>query len=507
MLNRLQINKINRSAIFILLLIVGIFNNSCIKDDLTDLNVDPNQPTYIDPALLFIYSLEQGAGNYNSDVNVEQWGMMNWCMYFAAKNGVIPGDEYVIPGSKDLIWDEQYANALINTQEALNIYADSTEYTNQIAALKIWKTFLFHRITDLWGDIPYFDALKGYEDLTYQPEYTAQKDIYLDMLTVLKTASESINETQSFFSAETDLIYQGDILKWKAFANSLRLRLATRIKYADPGKYDEEMIDLLDQDFIADNLSSALFPFNSDKKNHVYEADFTGEAEIQNNPSKFLVDFLVNTSDPRVSIFLEKTTLSAVFPWIDEYNGVPNLLEDTHAQWGNFDDNWGDISKIGNWFVRPETPGVFMSYSEVCLLKAEAALDGYFGGNAQGYYEEGIEANINFYGEFGETEHIISQTDIDTYIASVPVVSLEQIINQKWISFAFENGYEAYAEYRRTGFPSFKKFDGSDIDQSIYPNRLPYPNTEITLNRENYDIAVQNQGEDNETTKIWWDKN
>ncbi|NOQ28327.1 MAG: SusD/RagB family nutrient-binding outer membrane lipoprotein [Bacteroidales bacterium] len=502
-----NINKINRSAIFILILIVGIFNNSCIKDNLTDLNVDPNQPTYIDPALLFVYSLEQGVGNYNSDVNVEQWGMMNWCMYFASKNGVVPGDEYVIPGSKDLLWDEQYANALINTQEALNIYGDSTEYTNHIAALKIWKTFLFHRITDLWGDIPYFDALKGYQDLTYQPEYSTQQDIYLDMLTVLKTASESINETQGFFNAETDLIYQGDILKWKTFANSLRLRLAIRIKYADPEKYAQEMSDLQALDFMNDNLSSALFPFNSDKKNHVYEADFTGEAEIQNNPSKFLVDILVNTSDPRVSIFLEKSTLSAALPWFDEYKGIPNLLDDTHPEWENFDIKWGDISKIGNWFVRAETPGVFISYSEVCFLKAEAALDAYFGGNAQEYYEEGVEANIKFYGDFGETEHIISQTDIDNYIASIPTVSLEQIINQKWISFAFENGYEAYAEYRRTGFPSFKQFDGSDIDQSIYPNRLPYPNTEITLNQENYNTAIQNQGLDNETIKLWWDKN
>jgi len=503
----INIKKTSVSKLLILLLISCLVNNSCIKDDLTELNVDPNQPKYVDPALLFVHSLKEGAGNYNSDVNVEQWGLMNWCMFFAAKDGIIPGEEYVIPGSKDLFWDEQYTNALVNAQEAIYLCGDSTKYTNHIAALNIWKTFLFHRITDLWGDIPYADALKGYNHLTYQPEYSAQQDIYYDLLSVLKTASENISENQAFFDSETDLIYQGDISKWKLFANSLRLRLALRIKYAAPERYEQEMTELQNLDFISDNFSSALFPFNSDKKNHVYEADFTGEADIQNNPSKYLVDVLVNSSDPRLSIFLEKSTLSAVFPWYDEYKGIPNLLVYNDPVWNNFDSKWGDISKIGDWFLRPETPGVFISNAEVCFLKAEAALDGYFGGTAQEYYEEGIEVNIKFYGDFGENEHIIPQTDIDTYIASLPPVTLENIINQKWISFAFENGYEAYAEYRRTGYPVFKLYDDSEIDHSIFPNRLPYPNNEITLNQTNYNIAIQNQGTDNETTKIWWDKN
>jgi len=456
---------------------------------------------------LFIYSLKEGAGNYNSDVNVEQWGLMNWCMYFAAKDGIIPDEEYIIPGSKDLIWNEQYSKALVNAQEALNLYTDSSKYINQIAALNIWKTFLFHRITDLWGDIPYSDALKGYHELNYQPQYSSQQDIYYDMLTVLKNASESINENQSFFSNNIDLIYQGDVLKWKSFANSLRLRLAIRIKYTDPVRYAQEMSELQDLNLISNNFSSALFPFNSDKKNHVYEADFTGQARIQNNPSKFLVDMLVDDSDPRISIFLKKTSLSEVFPWYEEYNGVPNLLPYNDPAWNNFDSNWGDISCIGNWFVRAETPGVFMSYSEVCLLKAEAALDGYFEGIAQEYYEEGVEANIKFYGDFGESEHIIPQLDINNYIASIPTVSLEQIIKQKWISFAFENAYEAYTEYRRTGYPEFKQFDGSAIDMSIFPNRFPYPNTEVTLNQHNYNSAIQNQGPDNIATKVWWDRN
>lgn len=479
---------------------------SC-KTNLSELNINPNEPTYTEPGLLFKYSLKEGAGNYNTDVNVEQWGLMNWVMFTASKNGIIPGEEYVIPGNKDGFWNEQYVNALINTQEALNLLADSAQYVNQIAVGNIWKVFLFQRLTDLWGEIPYTEALRAYNELLFMPAYDTQEDIYYSMLLSLKEAAENINESEDFYSQDIDLIYQGDILKWKAFANSLRLRLAVRIKYVDPQKYHTVLESLQNNSLFENNSSSALFPFNSEKKNHLYEAYYSGQATVQNNPSKYLTDMLINTNDPRISIFLEKAPLSELFPWYDDYKGVPNLLPSNSPEWDNFEDDWGDISSIGNWFLRNETPGVFMSYSELCFLKAEAALDGYFSGNAQQYYEEGIEANIKFYGEYGNTEHIISQNDIDSYISGIEQVSLRSIITQKWLSFTFENGFEAFSEFRRTGFPEFTDFYNAPIDLSIYPKRLPYPNSEITLNNINYLKALERQGPDNEYTTIWWQTN
>jgi len=484
--------------------IVIIF--TACKRNLTELNVNPNEVTYVNPALLFKQSLKDGAGSYNTDVNVEQWGLMTWMMYMAPKGGHSPGEEYVIPGGKDGFWDEQFSNALVGIQETLNLYSDSVKYTNEIAIAKIWKVFLFHRMTDLWGEVPYSEALRGYDDLIYLPKYDSQQEIYFHFLDDLKASSSAIDEANPLSTPDADLIYSGDLHKWRLFANSLRLRLAINIKFIAPEKYNEVLKELEQAEFFTKNDDSAHFPFNEEKKNHLYETFFTNQGTVQNNPSKFLVDMLQQKNDPRAAVFFQKTELSLAQPWLyPEYKGVPNLLANNSETWSSYDSNWGDISKIGTWFLRAETPGVIMSYSEVCFLKSEAALDGFFPQSSDFYLKEGIKANMNFYTEYGEIEHEISEQKITNYISNLSGSTLEDIIMQKWISFAFENGFQAYSEYRRTGYPVLLNFNNTPIDNSIFPVRLPYPTSEITLNSENYNNAVSRQGTDNEFTKLWWD--
>jgi hypothetical protein len=487
-----------------------ILTSSCVKD-LADLNVNPNDQTSTNPENLFIYSLKQGVSNYNSDVTLEQWSIMNWNMYLATRGGVEPGKEYIMPSGKDAFWTEQYTQGLANIQQLINNIGNDATAKNKIAAARIWKVFLFHRLTDLWGNIPYSNALGGMNNLNFTPEYDNQKDIYYDMLKELKEAANQFDASLPFFSSNSDLIYNGDINKWKVFANSLRLRLAIRIKYADNAKYQTEINELKNADLITNNSFSALFPYNQFKKNDLYGAYFIAQAVEQNNPSKFLVDLLLNSNDPRKSVYLRTSPLSQSLPWFDKYKGVPNLVPNNSTIWDSFDPyddgSWGDISPIGSWFLRNNTPGVLISYSEVCFLKAEAALDGYWPGNAQSFYEEGVRADMDFKVTYGDTSTHISNTEIDNYINNLQPVSLEEIITQKWILFAFENGYEAYSEYRRTGFPVLKNYDGSPINNSNLPVRLSYPTSEYSYNGQNVANAIANQGADNGSTKIWWDKN
>jgi len=480
---------------------------ACVKD-LTDLNVNPNDPTSTDPNLLFTYALQQSMGNYNSDVNLEQWGLMNWTMFMAARGGIEAGKEYVIPSGKDDFWREQYSNALSNTQEIIDMAEGDPAMINMKAACIIWKINVFQLITDLWGNIPYSDALKGISGLNYSPSYDIQADIYSSMLDELKEATEMFTSEQDFFDPSSDLIYDGDIEKWKAFGNSLRLRLATRISNIDQEKYAEVLEELKEAELISSVDGSAIFPFNSVAKNHLWEVMFRGEAIVQNNPSKYLVDLLINSNDPRTPIFLEKAPLSFL-PIYDDYKGVPNLLVSNDPAWDSYnpDGDWGDISRIGNWFLRNETPGVVMSHSEVCFLKAEAALNGLWKGSAAAFVAEGIRSNARFFNDYGDGSQNIDEDDIENYIANIGETDLEQIITQKWITFIFENGYEAYSEYRRTGYPVLKDFNDDPIDINLFPNRLIYPYSEYTLNRENYNSAVSDQGDDDEFTRIWWDVN
>jgi hypothetical protein len=267
----------------------------------------------------------------------------------------------------------------------------------------------------------------------------------------------------------------------------------------------------MDKPLISDNTQSAIFPFNTVVKNHVWETMFRNESTNQNNPSKFFVDLVVSRNDPRSKIYFEKAPLSFI-PFIPRYKGVPNLLPNNHEAWNNYNLNaslgisgeWGDICKIGPWFLSNNTPGVFMSYAEVCFLKAEAALNGLWPGSADDFLAQGVRANMDFYNLWATDEQLISNGEMLEYIGNLPAATLEEIITQKWLSFAYEQGYEAYAEYRRTGFPVLKDFFGNPVNAAAFPCRLPYPNSEFTLNRANYNQAVEHQGPDNATTRIWW---
>lgn len=247
-----------KKLIHIVPLIVILTFSSC-KKDLTSLNKNPNESTWTEPSYLFKQSLKDGAGSYNSDVNVEQWALMNWSMYLATRGGITEGDEYLIPSGKDALWSEQYTNALMSVQQTINLCQDSLKYINLKSAARIWKVFLFHRLTDLWGEIPYTEALKGYNDLNYAPKYNTQKEIYYSMLKELAESVDAFDNNITFDHAENDLIYSGDINLWKGFANALRLRLATHIKYVDTEKYNLEISSLQNQILIENNSQSALF--------------------------------------------------------------------------------------------------------------------------------------------------------------------------------------------------------------------------------------------------------
>ena len=486
------------------ILMVLLLGSGC-KKNLTELNVNPNDPLTTNPGYLLRYALQQGMGNYNSDVTVQQWSVENWVMFMASRGGPEPGKEYIMPSGKDALWTEQYSQALSNTQAIINLIGDDPERVNLLAVAQIWKVYLFQRITDLWGDMPYSEALEGITELNFTPVYDPQQQIYMDMLSSLKSAVALFDLQKPFYQPDADLIYQGDINHWIAFANSLRLRLATHINVVDPETYRSELQDLASKPLISSNGESAIFPYNSVVKTPLYETMYRGESVVQNNPSKFLCDLLVQSNDPRTRLILEKAPLSFL-PVFPPYNGVPNLVPDNDPVWNNYnkDGDWGDISRIGSWYLRDATPGVIMSYAEVCFLKAEGALRGAFPGDADALMKEGIRADIEFYRDFGTDGYAIGSDTVETYLAALPPTDLEAIITQKWISFVFENGYEAWGDYRRTGYPVLLHYDGSPVDRSSVPARLTYPYREYTLNQANYNAAIANQGPDNEWTRVWW---
>ena len=486
------------------LFFAGIFfllSTSACKKSMDELNVNPNSPTTTNPDYLFTYSVVKGMNSYITNANVHYWLMMNWNMYFANLGGVDAGKEYDSNDGKDAFWTEHYAQALMNAREVQRLTAGNNYLINKNSIARIWQVYLFSQLTDLFGDIPYSQALQGATGLNFTPAYDRQQNIYPALINELKQATAAMDPSQALFPTNADPIYQGNITKWANFANSLRLRLAMRLSVVNPTKAQQEIADLQPAAFISTNSENAIFRYNGEIRNPLYDLIQSGQSGGRTYPSKFLIDKLKSTNDPRIGVFAQ-VTIESIIIGIPDYEGVPNLVPSNSSIWGNYNTDASDVSKIGTWFLKQDAPGVLMCAAEVNFLKAEAALNGWWSGNAQQLYEDGVTANIQSYTGSG-----ISAGQTTNYIASLPAVNQENILTQKWISFTFQNGYEAYAEYRRTGFPVYTDYSGNPINTNVFPNRLTYPPTEGNLNSANYNAALTNQGADVAATKVWWDGN
>lgn len=483
---------------------------SCVKD-FEVLNTDPNNTQDVDPELLLKYSLKHGMSNFLTASHLEYNGLHQYMMYFATRGGIEPGNEYEQPSGADGFWRETYVDVANNTQQVINI----TDNDQLKAIAMIWKIYQMQGITDLYGDVPYSEAFKGNPELEFSPAYDRQEEIYHSFVVDLKKAVQLLEHGNGTISAEADLIYSGNTENWIRFAHSLLLRCAIRVNQVDADFSGEIITYLHDKRLIESNDQNATFQFNSVSQKPLYYA-----AEVQYeqgeqyiNPGKYLVDLLVNSEDPRKRILFNKATLSDDYPFIDEYRGVPNLLPYSNDEWDNYNldaqlgdelGQYGDVSRVGNWCTSNTRPTSLLSYAEVCFLKAEAALSGLWSGNAMDLLKEGITAHFNEINFYATDEQEITQQEINAYLQNIQEATLEEIITQKYIIFAYENVFEAYADFRRTGYPILKDYYEEPINTDIFPKRLKYPYSEYSLNKDNYEEAVSMQGADTQETKLWW---
>ncbi len=332
------------------------------------------------------------------------------------------------------------------------------------------------------GDAPYSEALSGNPNLEFTPVYDQQEKIYAQLFEDLATAEAAFDEGMPFYNASSDLLFGGDVNKWKRFANALRFRLAMRVSAANPSLSQQQLEDINPEILINEELQTAAFQFNSVFNKPLYEAAVIRyqEGEQYINPSKFLTDLLVNSNDPRIKYILNKTSLSDAFPFIQSYRGgVPNLLPYNSEIWDNYNldaqlgdplGKWGgDVSRIGNWYLNNDRPLPLFSYAEMCFLKAEAALNGSWSGDPLELLKEGVRASMEVMNMWSENPQI-SEIEINNYLNQLQIADLETIITQKYIHFTYENVFEAYADYRRTGFPVLLDYNANPSINRFFQN-------------------------------------
>jgi hypothetical protein len=469
----------------------------CTKD-FAEKNQDPNAITDITPDLLLPSILRSGVNTMMS----EAWGIGTLVVQQTAKYQFVDDDRYLWD-NKDGIWNSYYSN--LRDVKKLSELSETSAQPAYGAIALILKSWMYSIITDTYGDVPYSEATAGDQNIL-KPAYDTQEAIYEGILKDLGTANDVLSGAVG--TVKGDLIYQGDLLKWRKLANSLKVRYLMRIS----GKKD---VSVRLQEMLGDPAKFPLFAGNADDGDYSYYAEAPNQFPNYTNRIGGFDEYRLSNTfsrvlqayrDPRLAIFARPTAAS-VTAGNPQYVGLPNGLSDTEAL--NFNGGSNNISRIGSFYYENSiTPagllvakGYIMGYPELQFLLAEARLKGLIGTGttARAYYERGIEGAFSYLNTSMPQDYL-SRDGVRFEQGS----ALEQIMTQKWIAL-FYTGLENWFEWRRTGFPVLKAGPDNQNGGRI-PVRYKYPLSEQSQNPEKLQEAIGRQGADNINTAVWWDK-
>ncbi|MES2005593.1 MAG: SusD/RagB family nutrient-binding outer membrane lipoprotein [Bacteroidota bacterium] len=409
-------------------------------------------------------------------------------------------------------WVWVYRNPLRGVADLIDHAKADPNNINYVSIGRILKAYLFHQLTDVYGDIPYSEANKGYTDQLMTPKYDKQQDIYADLFKELDEAIAAFNPGKPT-PVNADIVYKGDITKWKKFGYSLMLRLGLRIMKADAAN-GKKWIDKA--------IAGGLMASKADNFVVNYTNQISGTGTTSNGiPHIFIsssyittyrlaapfVDSLKNRNDPRTSIYCMRQKLPLTF--YQEGDHTP-ANQRGRSQFDNVTPR--DSCSVSNikTFGRYDAPYIHLSYAQVQLQLAECAFRGIITGDAKAYYENGVRAAMDELSVYG-TDAVITATQQNDYLRLNPydpANALKQINTQYWIETHY-NWYESWANVRRSGFPD--TYAGLDLTLSSnlgaqLPRRLYYPRAEASANPVNFNAAIARQGADLTSTRIWWDK-
>jgi len=503
-------------------ILISIFCFSC--KDLTELNINPNgvgagevNPNLLMPTVLTeaakIY-LDLGYQNiagvvqhtqkdaWSSEHNDYDWSNQSWNSYY----NVLRNNELLLKRSKEMNMEFHQGVALV------------------------MKSFMFGLITDLWGDAPYTNALKGEDGgvVNLLPVFDEQEIIYKGIIAELEQANQLLSKSASEYEgivSNVDVYYKGNPVQWRKFANSLLLRYYMRIslKLPDIAKSGIEKI-VADPNLYPIITSSAddvtmSFPGNTqdDSWPNNTVVDASGSNYRRLKMCATFVDKLQELNDPRLSIWAKKVEVPLVVsnsfpPGTDEivdgkrhlspdkvgnnkidtdpeYVGLPPSFSALPSSYNlnptpgqtSFNPHVSFLNDIYKAASGPLLKARLLSAAEVHFILAEAALKGWNAGSAETHFDEGIKASFETWTVSGQYVDYINQPQLAF------TNSLAQIIEQKWIA-SWTGAAEAWFDYRRTGLPNLKA--GPAAKRNVLPVRFYYMQDELNINKENADKAL-----------------
>ena len=393
------------------------------------------------------------------------------------------------------------------------------------ALAKIWWVWTFHRHTDYYGPIPYFEAGNNAKEVPYD----SQEAMYDDFFVKLKEAEETLkNNTDKTPFGEFDRVYGGDVNKWIKFANTLRLRLALRISKVNPEKAKIEAENAVTEGVMTDISEDALLA-----KTPPVGDDYGGLSSIavwnEFRMSASMESVMKGYNDPRIGIYFQKADST------NDYDGGRNGMLASEVIVGinqpTYNSNVGTRWVVGggnDWSNVPAAQNI-MHTAEAYFLRAEGDLNGWsMGGTAQELYNKGIESSMHQWGVTDEaaiTDYINSNAtpiapadyfnsppmnDYPIKWSGDPVMQRKQLAQQKWLAL-YPDGMEAWADLRRAGvqqiYPVLHS-DNADVPAGSLMLRIPYLDLEKQTNSAGVEKGKELLGgPDKPLTPLWWNKN
>lgn len=532
---------------YIAILLSTVLMASCTSD-YEQFNTNPNKLTYGSVGPLAMLENITVAGSNSLASYMLEWANDIAQVSGSAGSTVRLEHCYKLTQQYNTVWNRCYLQAT-NARHMEQLAAAQSDGNSQAIAITL-RVYYLSIVTDLFGDVPYSQALRGAEGIT-RPIVDSQKEVYEGMLADLERANSLYDTAKPLSDTSKDKLFAGNTAKWQKFTNSLHLRLLNRVsgRNADfTPTVGERMAAIINNptaypvmesndDNITVKFDGTATYYRNVFNQFDYSTDnsFSGDhhlSEVVLNMMLFS-DTDQSQCDPRINIYgTPRYTSSHVWPWqgtkpgcTTEYTKLPSVYDPAYTN--------GDVETYLNYYTlcRDTNPNMLMCYDELLFIKAEAAMNGWIAGNAADYYNAAITASCKKWVPYGATaQQPVAEGDkvefravtiTDAQIAALlerPEVAwnntAKRLAEQKWLALYWVVGFQQYSEMRRTGYPECVINDGivknrfsiNAEGKSVFIARCEYPQTAVANNRANYEAALQRMGTSTNdiVTPVWW---
>lgn len=530
----MKINKKNNLDLKLSLVVV-LFISSC-TNNFEEINTNEFLINEASPEQIFAGVVKNTLDLVGGTMNDQMFN--SYASYYGGKGGQFSRFFYQ-ESALDNYWTKFYVNILKNNQEIIDKFSENPEYSNRVYIAKIWKSYVFSIMVSTFGPVPYKDALSGQSSASYDSE----EFIYTDILNVLKEAAENIDTNGDFL--QEDPIFNGDLIKWKKFANTLRLKIALRISEGFRSLADQHGSDaMLNEDnLLSSNAENVVMKWGTAQENWSYNYSRYVFVQANNDVIPYInFHFLLNLktySDPRLFKLVEPSpepitiedqvfslgsnteliTVRYDLPYFGRPLGGNAIVDEWESVLNPNDNILGGLTNYRfskpkeDLFMTQDMSYNIITYAETNFIKAEAQLLGWGGAlSAEQYYYEGIDASFEQYEAIGVAEYkekdgikwntpSIGDRDlfglVTSGITADPMETVyDQIARQRWLA-SFNQGHDIWCMQKRTRrLPFIDQFnpDGATgLDYAALPERMVYPPvSESVLNGQALQEAISN---------------